>query len=506
VVRRPGETEFRVWAPHQHSVTVLVDGRQHPLRPEDGGTFAGLVPAGDGSLYRYLLDDGTTVPDPCARSQPQGVAGPSEVLDPRVFRWTDGDWRGLDPTRLVTYELHVGTFTSAGTFAGVIPRLPGLRELGVTAIELMPVATFPGTRGWGYDGLLTWAPHHAYGGAPGLARLVDAAHAEGIGVILDVVYNHVGPGADQLGRLGPYFTERHHTSWGHALDYARRGVREWAIQNAEQWVRDLHVDGLRLDATHAVFDDSSPHVLAELGARVHAHQPRPLVIAEVETGDLRPIRDWDLDLQWADELHHAVHALLTGERAGHYADYGRVADVAAQLERFDASRLVVCAQNHDQVGNRAEGDRLHGAQLRLAAFCALLAPGSPLLFMGEEYDESHPFQYFTDHTDPALADATRAGRRREFAASAQFGGDVPDPQDPDTFTRSVLDPEGGDPAMRGYYRSLLRLRRTLPPGPARTSVDEARRVLHARRGNRELLVNFSDAMVDGVPAWSGAVR
>jgi maltooligosyltrehalose trehalohydrolase len=527
-----GRTAVRVWAPRVASLGVRVAGRPDvPLVATDGvsaggsvagGVFVGEVDAAPGDDYELVLPDGRTLPDPQSRWQPYGLRGPSRVLDPGGFVWTDAAWSGVTLHDLVVYELHVGAFTEAGTFDGAIAELDDLTALGITAIECMPVGTFPGERGWGYDGVYTSAPHRAYGGPYGLARLVDAAHARGLAVILDVVYNHVGPGADALSALGDYFTDRHTTFWGDALDYSVEGVREWAIQNAELWIADYHVDGLRLDATHAIFDDSRPHVLAELAQRVRAINPAALVISEMEPGDLRPIEEWGHDAQWGDGLHHAAHVLLTGELEGYYERYGSVADLATELERPQRERIVVCAQNHDQVGNRALGDRLRGAKLRLAAMCAILSAGTPLLFMGEEYDESQPFQFFTDHTDPAIAEATRAGRRREFARFAAFAGDsVPDPQDVETFRRSKLDRARGDPEHRRYYGTLLRLRAELgasasdaagrdaagraAAGPVVTEVDERRRVLRVRRGDVQLLMNFSEEPVEGVPAWTGAV-
>jgi maltooligosyltrehalose trehalohydrolase len=480
----PGRTEFRVWAPK--AKTVAVAGQA--LAPEADGAFAAQVSVSAGEDYRFAVD-GSNLADPCSRWQPEGLRGPSRVLDTGAFAWHGAEGVRLELADLVIYELHVGTFTLDGAFDGVIPRLEELVQLGVTAIELMPVATFPGERGWGYDGVLTYAPHRAYGGPAALARLVDAAHGAGLGVILDVVYNHVGPGSELLAAYGPYFTNRYDTFWGDAIDYSQRGVREWAIQNAEQWVRDYRIDGLRLDATHAIFDTSKTHVMVELAQRVRAAKPGALVIAEMSVGDRRPIEEWGDDAQWADEFHHALHVLLTGEHEGYYRPYGKVADLARAYEEQPGERLVICAQNHDQVGNRAQGDRLPPAVRRLAAACLLFAPQVPLLFMGEEYGETAPFQFFTDHDDPAIAKATREGRRKEFAKFSGFAGEVPDPQDRATFERSRLHPETGDAELRAFYAELIRLRRTLPR-EVETTVDEGRRLLRVRRGGRELVADF----------------
>jgi maltooligosyltrehalose trehalohydrolase len=499
-----GSTTFRVWAPNVRSVAVAARGVRTELPPVGGGMFEGVAVAGIGDDYLFVLDGRERWPDPCSRAQPGGLRGPSRVLDPAALRRGPRAPVALD--ELVLYELHIGTFTDAGTFDGAIPHLAELRRLGVTAIEVMPIATFPGQRGWGYDGVYAYAPHAAYGGPEGFARLIDAAHAEGLAVVLDVVYNHLGPGSHAIDAFGAYLTDRHATLWGAAIDYSQRTVREWAIQNAEMWIRDYGVDGLRLDAVHAIHDDSEPHVMAELARRVKAIEPAALVISEMGIGDLRPIERWGHDAQWNDALHHAVHALVTGERDGYYARYGTVADLAAELERPQGARFVVCAQNHDQVGNRAVGERLHGRDLRLAAFCAILSPGTPLLFEGEEYDERHPFQFFTDHIDPRIAELTREGRREEFAQFTAFSGEeIPDPQ-AETFRRSKLDRADGDAEHRSYYAELLRLRRELPAGPIRTEVDEERRLLRVRRGDVELIANFADVEQDGVPARSGAVR
>jgi maltooligosyltrehalose trehalohydrolase len=477
--RAEGSVDFRVWAPAPREVGLRLNGVDHELTAAGDGIWETELRASHGDRYAFVLD-GVPWPDPCSRWQPDGVRGPSAVVELPA----PAEWEGVTLDELVLYEAHVGTFSREGTFDGVIPRLRDLRDLGVTAIELMPVATFPGVRGWGYDGLYTWAPHPDYGGPEGLLRLVEAAHREGLGVVLDVVYNHVGPGDEALRAFGPYFTDQHETFWGDAIDYSQPAVRERAIQNARMWVREYGIDGLRLDAVHAVFDDSPRHVLAELADHV-----RPaLVISEVGTGDLRPIEEWGHDAQWADELHHELHALLTGERDGYYADYGSLEGLAAQLERTPPERLVVCSQNHDQVGNRAFGDRPRPEELRLRAAVTLFAPQTPLLFQGEEYGEQRPFLFFTDHLDPAIADATREGRRREFAAFTAFSGDeVADPQAPETFERSKLDPSAADEDLRVFYGELLALRRELPREVS-TAVDG--RVLRVRRGGVELVADF----------------
>jgi maltooligosyltrehalose trehalohydrolase len=483
-------TRFRVWAPN--AKRVALDAR--PLERGDDGVWEAELDLPPGSDYLYDLD-GRAWPDPCSRFQPEGVRGPSRVVDPASFRWTDGGWAGVRLEDLVLYELHVGTFSEEGTFDGVIPHLAGLRRLGVTAIELMPVATFPGNRGWGYDGLYAYAPHPAYGGPEGLARLVDAAHGAGLAVFLDVVYNHVGPGSEALAAFGPYFTDRHETLWGDAIDYSQPAVREWAIGNACMWARDYHVDGFRLDAVQAVFDDSPRHVLAELAERVRAEREGTLVISEAEVDDLRPIEEWGHDAQWADGLHHELHVLLTGERDGYYERFGSLERLARELGRRPAERLVAYGQNHDQVGNRAHGDRLPPELLRVAAACVLFSPHTPLLFMGEEYGEQRAFQFFTDHIDPAIAEATREGRRREFERFAAFAGELPDPQDPATFERSRLDRSRADESVRAFYQELLELHRTLPR-EIEVEVDEQAGTLRARRGGVELRADFANATVE----------
>jgi maltooligosyltrehalose trehalohydrolase len=521
-----------VWAPAASQAQVELDGRREHL-DEELGTFTGRLRAGAGDRYRFVLDGGDALPDPCSRHQPEGVRGPSEIVDPGAWAWTDGGWGGLDPDDLVVYELHVGTLTPEGTFAAAAERLPGLRDLGVTAVELMPVATFPGNRNWGYDGLYTWAAHPAYGGPAGLAAFVDAAHAAGLGVILDVVYNHIGPGSETVDAFGPYLTDRYGTPWGRAVNFDDAdcgGVREWAIQNAEMWVRDLHVDGLRVDAVHAIFDSGARHVLAELCERVRAAaRVPPVLIAESDLNDPRTVRPvaeggWGFDAQWADDFHHALHALTTGEGDGYYADFGGVEHLAAASARpfvydgrwsahrrrrhgapadgIPAGRFVVSSQNHDQVGNRALGDRPPTESLPLRAMWTVLSPYVPMLFMGEEHGERRPFRFFTDHIDPFIATATREGRRREFAAFTGFAEEeIPDPQDPDTARGSVIDPDAGDPEVLELYRRLLRLRRELPRDAPRVRSDDAAGWIGLARADVEMVGNFgsdeAEVRVDG---------
>ncbi|HUG05196.1 MAG TPA: malto-oligosyltrehalose trehalohydrolase [Candidatus Limnocylindria bacterium] len=492
-------TGFRVWAPHASHVELDLANRRVACAPEADGYFgvevAGVAP---GTAYRFSLDGSEPLPDPASRRQPDGVHGASAVVDP-AFAWTDAPWTPPSLHDLVLYELHVGTFTPDGTFDAVVPRLASLRELGVTAIELMPVAAFPGRRNWGYDGVFPSAVQESYGGPDGLRRLVDAAHAGGLAVHLDVVYNHLGPEGSVLARYGPYFTDRHLTPWGRAINFDGPGsdeVRAFFIASALMYVREFHVDGLRLDAVHAIHDGSARPFLTELADAVRTASPAVLVVAESNLNDPRVIRPQDvgglgLDAQWSDDLHHALHVALTGERSGYYADFAGVDDVARALRdgfvytgqrsafrgrRHGApvtdrppAQLVVASQNHDQVGNRANGDRIATlvppAALTVAAATVVLAPYTPLLFMGEEYGESAPFLYFTDHGDASLVEAVRAGRRAEFG-SFEWAGEPPDPQDPETFRRSVLDQRLADGGrhrqLRDVYRELLQLRRSLP--------------------------------------------
>jgi maltooligosyltrehalose trehalohydrolase len=526
-----GGVRFVVWAPLAEKVEVvdaagevLGELTRHPR-----GYHAGEVAdAGPGTRYRYRLHrqddgDGQAEPidrsDPASRWQPDGLHGPSAVDDP-AFDWTDASWRNRPLREHVLYELHVGTFTPAGTFDAIVDRLDDLRELGVTAIELMPIWQFPGERNWGYDGVLPYAVQHSYGGPAGLRRLVDAAHAQGIAVILDVVYNHYGPEGNHLPEFGPYLTDRYDTPWGQAVNVDgphSDAVRRYVVENAVRWVSDFHIDGLRLDAVHAIVDQSAVHLLEELATAVHAeadHQGRHVhLIAESDLADPRLVRSpevggYGLDAQWLDDVHHALHTAVTGERDGYYGDYDGFPDLARALrDRFvyagrysphrerrigrpardlPYDRFVVCTQNHDQVGNRMLGERrsvmVPFETLKLAAGTLALLPFTPMLWMGQEYGEEAPFQYFVSHTEPALIEAVRTGRRREFAYFAKDGLEAPDPQAVETFERSKLEWDlrsvGQHATLLALYRELFRLRREVPAlaGPR---ADEAIPTLHA---------------------------
>lgn len=517
----PGGVEFRVWAPGHERVEVVIYGpgapALHALEPASDGYFSGVVQgAGAGSRYRYRLDGADTFPDPVSRSQPDGVHDPSEVVDPAAFSWTDAGWRGIPLDEMVIYELHVGTATPEGTFDALIERLDELAALGVTAVEVMPIADFPGERNWGYDGVYLFAPANAYGGPEGFRRLVDAAHRNGLAVLLDVVYNHFGPEGNYLPAFssGRIFTEQHHTPWGAAVNYDGEGsaaVRDLVVQNALHWVHEYHVDGLRLDATHAMLDDSPLHILQELAARLRAsvEEDRHLVlIAEDERNErllVTPAEEGGLGLDavWADDFHHQVRRLTAGDSEGYFRNYsGTTEDLAATLRQgwfyegqyypgheaprgtpagdLPPARFVHVIQNHDQVGNRAFGERLNHqiepALYRAASALLLLSPYTPLLWMGQEWAASSPFLYFTDHPEE-LGRLVTAGRREEFKHFSAFADPrvrerIPDPQAPETFLRSKLrweereqQPHAG---VLNLYRELLELRRTHPALQART--------------------------------------
>ena len=503
-----GVVLWRVWAPHCDPMQLVLydrDGtRAYDMRPVGWGYFELSLPdVVAGQRYAYRLPDGAERPDPASRWQPEGVHRSSALYFPQDFDWQDGNWPGIPLSEVVIYELHVGTFTSAGTLRAASQRFSELAALGVTAIEVMPLAQFPGGRNWGYDGVHPYAVQHTYGGPEAFQAFVDTAHAHGLAVILDVVYNHLGPEGNYLGAFGPYFTDRYGTPWGQALNYDGAdsdAVRRFVIENACMWIRDFHVDGLRLDAVHSIFDFGARHILAELQSEVQhiaREQKRHVqVFAESDQNDVRWVRPAELgghglDGVWSDDFHHSVHALLTGEKKGYYSDYGAAEDLARAFSevfvydgRYSSFRrkrygsatgklprqhFVVCVQNHDQVGNRALGDRLgtlvSPAAQRLAAALLLLHPGVPLLFMGEEYGETRPFPYFCSFADPSLIEAVRQGRRAEFAA---FGweGDLPDPQAESTFGSAQLSWQWEDDALRQglrrLYGDLLQARRDWP--------------------------------------------
>ncbi len=487
--------DWRVWAPHASELRVRTASGELPLqRTEDGWWTADEPPR---EPYRLVLD-GDALADPWSRAQPEGFDGPSEWVDHTAFPWTDATWRGSSLADAVIYEMHVGTFTAEGTFDAAIARLDHLVDLGVTAVEVMPVHTFPGERGWGYDPVQLGAPHHAYGGPEGLKRFVDSCHGRGLAVVLDVVYNHLGPLGNHRQRFGPWFTDRYHTPWGDSVNFdgpGSDGVRELVVDDARCWVEHYHVDGLRLDAVHALHDESATHIVEEIATEVHRAGDRlrrqVWVIAESDLNDPRVVRPpdgggWGADAAWSDDFHHALHAAVTGERTGYYADFGSLRQVARALERvfvfdgghqphrgrrhgrpvgdLDRAHFVGYSQTHDQVGNRAAGERLchltDESGAAVAAALVLTSPFVPMLFQGEEWAASTPFQYFTDMPDPALGDAIRRGRASEFAFTDD--ADVPDPQSPDTRARSVLRWEelASEPHARmlAWYRHLLQLR------------------------------------------------
>jgi maltooligosyltrehalose trehalohydrolase len=502
-----GRCRFDVWAPNAERVILhlLEPDATAALEPLDDGAFAATVDGVEpGRRYRYRLDDDAEqLPDPASALQPDGVHGPSAVVDP-AFPWTDERWRGVPLDGLVFYELHTGVFTAEGTLDAIVPRLAALAELGVTAIELMPVSQFPGERNWGYDGVFPYAVQHSYGGPDGLKRLVDASHTAGLAVCLDVVLNHLGPEGNVLPRYGPYLTDRYCTPWGPAMNVdgpGSDGVRAFLTGCALRWFEEFHVDALRLDAADQIPDMSAVHFLAELSgwvADLGERLGRPLhLIAESDLNDPRMVRPaaaggLGMHAQWSDDFHHALHALLTGDRYGYYADFGGTAALAkayrepfvldgvrsayrrrkhgAPARGLPARRFVICSQNHDQVGNRVRGDRLAAQagleRAKLAAGAVLAAPYLPLLFMGEEYGETAPFPYFTSHESPEVAEAVRRGRAAEFAAF-RWQGEPPDPQAEDTYRSAhpawEAQSEGDHAAVLAFYRELLRLRRDLRP-------------------------------------------
>ena len=498
-----GSTEFIVWAPLRKTVQlVLSDASVHPMEKDEAGYWKTTLSVGPGTRYGFRLDDDKTYPDPASLSQPEGVHALSAVIDRPASPWHDADWKGIPLSNKIIYELHTGVFSDSHDFEGVTRRLDYLLELGVNTIELMPLGQFPGERNWGYDGVYPFAIQHSYGGVPGFVRLVDAAHAKGISVIVDVVYNHLGPEGSYLREFGPYFTDRYKTPWGSALNFDEPwsdGVRNFFLQNARLWLEDFHVDALRLDAVHAIFDFSAVHFMQQLTQLAGEISQRTGVkkelIAENDSNDPRYINPparggYGLDGQWVDEFHHALRTLLTGDTSGYYEDFGRVSQLekafrqtyvhngvysqhrhrtfGGHADNNPYDQFIVFAQNHDHVGNRARSDRLSDSlgfeQLKLAAATVLLSPYVPLLFMGEEYGERNPFRFFVSFSDPQLIESVRQGRAREFRHFAD-GNPPTDPQSPDTFERSVLSwqfTEGSGAILWRFYRHLISFRRTRP--------------------------------------------
>lgn len=503
-----GRCEFTVWAPYLQEVAVQIispEDRLIPMVQDDRGYWK--VTAEDvepGTLYFYKLEGSLERPDPASHFQPESVHGPSQVVDRNTMQWNDREWSGVPLEEMIIYELHVGTFTPAGTFDAIIPRLKELHELGVNAIEIMPIAQFPGNRNWGYDGAYLYAVQNSYGGPEALKELVNACHQQGIAVILDVVYNHFGPEGNYIGNFGPFYTATYKTPWGNAINFddARsEGVRNFFIENALYWFEDYHIDALRLDAVHAIYDLGAKHILYELSERVDALAEqlgkKLYLIAESDLNDVRVIRDRSLGghgihAQWSDDFHHTLHTLLTGENIGYYKDFDKCEYLATAIKEtfvyswkfspfrrryhgsdardFPGHQFVVCIQNHDQVGNRMLGERLSKLvsfeALKLAAGTLLLSPNIPLLFMGEEYGEEAPFLYFISHTDQVLVEAVRNGRKEEFK-DFHLEGEFQDPFSYLTFFKSKLKwqkrQEGKHKVLLELYQYLIQLRRTLPP-------------------------------------------
>lgn len=530
----------RVWAPNAKELKRVESNRESPMSRGDGGWWTSDEPLAHGADYGFLINGEGPFPDPRSPWQPGGVDALSRAYDHSRFAWTDKSWRAPPIASAIIYELHIGTFTEEGTFAAAINKLDYLIDLGVTHIELLPVNEFSGDHGWGYDGVDLYAPQHTYGSPDDLKKLVDQCHARGLSVILDVVYNHFGPAGNYLGQYGPYFTDRYHTPWGDAVNFdgvQSDEVRRFFVDNALMWLRDYHFDGLRIDAVHAILDTSAQHILEQMATEVAALEvtlQRPLaLIAESDLNDPRVIRPqamggYGIHAQWNDDFHHALHTVLTREESGYYRDFGQVGDLAKALtdgfvydgrhskhrERVHGrpatgvhtQQLVGYLQNHDQVGNRATGERtshlLNVGQLKIGAALVLTAPFLPMLFQGEEWASSSPFQYFTDHQDPELGQAVKNGRQSEFSAFGWQPEDVPDPQDEKTFLASKLNwqelSQGKHAEVLQWHKQLIALRRQQidlqDSRVARASVryDEKAQWLVLRRGCFQIACNFAD--------------
>lgn len=559
-----GDCEFRVWAPRAQRVEVKLQRKDGvaeqaevlPMRRENDGCFCLRAKATAGDKYAYMVDGQAPLPDPVSRLLPDGVHGSTEIVDAEAFRWEDDAWHGLPLREFIIYELHIGTFTPEGTFDAAIEKFHYLKnELGVTTIEIMPVAAFPGERNWGYDGVSLYAVQQSYAGPEGLKRLVNAAHKMGLAVLLDVVYNHFGNEGSYLRNFGPYFTDLYKTPWGDAVNFdspapggsagnapGSEGVRRFVAENALYWLREYHMDGLRLDAVQTIHDDSPKHILAEIKENVAEFAREAgreiVLIAESDENDSRLVRPDEegghgLDAFWSDDFHHCIHTLLTGESAGYYEDFGKLEQLARGLregyvfqgEQFafwnrprgtDASDVplpanIICIQNHDQVGNRAKGERLTElcsfAQRQAAAALLLLAPHTPMIFMGQEFGETAPFLFFTSFTDPTLANAVRKGRREEFKNFAW--NEVPDPQEPETFAKSKLDwglVEGENPTL-DWYKVLITLRKELVMSGERSCAvsvagDAIRMEVPARAPKLCVVANLTGPKIPASDGWS----
>lgn len=532
-----------VWAPRRRTVQLHRPGHAPvPMHPRGDGWFEAPIELRDGDEYGFVLDDSPAVrPDPRSRRQPRGVHELSAWFDASAHAWQDSAWTGRQLAGSVVYELHIGTFTAAGTLDSAIERLDHLVDLGIGFVELLPVNAFNGTHNWGYDGVLWYAVHEGYGGPAAYQRFVDACHQRGLGVIQDVVHNHLGPSGNYLPEFGPYLRDVERNTWGSSIDLDEAEVRRFIVENAVMWLRDHHVDGLRLDAVHALKDSSERHILRELAEvtdALSAHVRRPLtLIAESDMNDAtliaaREAGGYGLTAQWSDDYHHALHVAVSGETSGYYADFAPLSALVKASTagffhdgtwssfrgrahghpidpRIPTSRLVTFSQDHDQIGNRAAGDRLSQSLdeggLAIAAVLTVLSPFTPMLFMGEEWAASTPWQFFTSHPEPELGHATAEGRIAEFAAMGWDRSVVPDPQDPETFARSKLDwdelDRGAHARMLSLYRELIALRRRIPDltDPAfsalRADADEDARWFRLRRGGIEILVNFATESV-----------
>ncbi len=530
---KENKCDFKVWAPFKEHMQVHITRpyeRFVQMRKDEYGYWhASLenVPAGIG--YFYLIDKEKSLPDPASHYQPEGVHKESYVVNHDLYSWGDRGWEGIALREMIFYELHVGTFTPEGSFDGVVAKLDYLKKLGINAVELLPVAQFPGRRNWGYDGVYPFAVQASYGGPDGLKRLIDACHQNGIAVILDVVYNHLGPEGNYLSNFAPYFTDKYHTPWGSAVNYDDSysyGVREYVIENALYWLREFHIDGLRLDAVHGIFDTGAKHILEQLAESVEEFGRRDgrtrYLIAESDLNDTRLIRSRDLGgyglhAQWSDDFHHAVHSMITGERGGYYEDFGGVDHIVKAYndafvydwrysnhrKRFHGnsardlppSHMVVCTQNHDQIGNRMLGERLSMLVSReaqkLSAGILLLSPYLPLLFQGQEYGETAPFLYFIDHNDPDLIEAVRKGRKQEFS-SFKWAGEPPDPAAPETFEASGLRwaslEEEEHAVMFEWYRRLIQIRRST----VALQVSDHEQVRAKKINDKAVTVHFSN--------------